>query len=84
VPVLVIHSKDDQIVPYEDSGHSHAKLLKNGVLKDLRRPSARVRVDASRSHQCWICSPSFGGEEFGADKEESPTLIVEPVPANAE
>jgi non-heme chloroperoxidase len=33
VPVLVIHSKDDQIVPYDDSGPLAAKLLKNGALK---------------------------------------------------
>ena len=33
VPVLVIHSEDDQIVPYADSGPLAAKLLKNGTLK---------------------------------------------------
>jgi non-heme chloroperoxidase len=33
VPVLVMHSKDDQIVPYADSGPLSAKLLKNGTLK---------------------------------------------------
>jgi pimeloyl-ACP methyl ester carboxylesterase len=30
VPVLVMHSEDDQIVPYADSGPLSAKLLKNG------------------------------------------------------
>jgi non-heme chloroperoxidase len=38
VPVLVIHSEDDQIVPYADSGPLSAKLLRNGRLlsyKDL-------------------------------------------------
>src|SRR4029450_7348638 len=30
VPVLVIHSEDDQIVPYADSGPLSAKLLRNG------------------------------------------------------
>ena len=38
VPVLVIHSEDDQIVPYADSGPLAAKLLKHGRLltyKDL-------------------------------------------------
>jgi non-heme chloroperoxidase len=38
VPVLVIHSEDDQIVPYSDSGPLAVKLLKNGTLltyKDL-------------------------------------------------
>ncbi|NWG25474.1 MAG: alpha/beta hydrolase, partial [Pseudorhodoplanes sp.] len=33
VPVLVMHSEDDQIVPYADSGPLSAKLLKNGTLK---------------------------------------------------
>jgi len=33
VPVLVMHSEDDQIVPYVASGPLSAKLLKNGRLK---------------------------------------------------
>jgi non-heme chloroperoxidase len=33
VPVLVMHSKDDQVVPYALSGPKSAALLKNGTLK---------------------------------------------------
>ncbi len=33
VPTLVMHSKDDQIVPFADAGPLSAKLLKNGTLK---------------------------------------------------
>jgi non-heme chloroperoxidase len=33
VPTLVMHSEDDQIVPYANSGPLSAKLLKNGKLK---------------------------------------------------
>ena len=33
VPVLVMHSEDDQIVPFADSGPLSAKLLKNATLK---------------------------------------------------
>ncbi|TDD70463.1 alpha/beta hydrolase [Jiangella aurantiaca] len=33
IPVLVVHSKDDQIVPYVASGPKSAELLKNAVLK---------------------------------------------------
>jgi non-heme chloroperoxidase len=33
VPVLVMHSEDDQIVPYADAGPLSAKVLKNGTLK---------------------------------------------------
>jgi non-heme chloroperoxidase len=36
VPVLVMHSEDDQIVPYADSGPLAAKLLKNGTLKTYK------------------------------------------------
>jgi non-heme chloroperoxidase len=36
VPVLVIHSEDDQIVPYADSGPLTVKLLKNGTLKTFK------------------------------------------------
>lgn len=36
VPVLVMHSEDDQIVPYAASGPLSAKLLKNGVLKTYK------------------------------------------------
>jgi pimeloyl-ACP methyl ester carboxylesterase len=36
VPVLVMHSEDDQIVPYSDSGPLSAKLLKNGTLKTYK------------------------------------------------
>jgi non-heme chloroperoxidase len=33
IPVLVMHSEDDQIVPYADAGPLAAKLLPNGTLK---------------------------------------------------
>jgi non-heme chloroperoxidase len=36
VPVLLIHSEDDQIVPYVASGPMSAKLLKNGTLKTYK------------------------------------------------
>ena len=36
VPVLVIHSEDDQIVPYADSAPLAVKLLKNGTLKTYK------------------------------------------------
>jgi non-heme chloroperoxidase len=36
VPVLVMHSEDDQIVPYGASGPLSAKLLKNGTLKSYK------------------------------------------------
>jgi non-heme chloroperoxidase len=36
VPTLVMHSVDDQIVPYVASGPKSAALLKNGTLKTYR------------------------------------------------
>lgn len=36
VPVLVIHSEDDQIVPYADSAPRSVELLKNGTLKTYK------------------------------------------------
>ena len=36
VPVLVMHSEDDQIVPYADSAPLSVKLLKNGTLKTYK------------------------------------------------
>jgi non-heme chloroperoxidase len=36
VPVLVMHSEDDQIVPYADAGPLSAKLLKHGTLKTYK------------------------------------------------
>jgi len=32
----VVHSEDDQIVPYADAGPKSAALLKNGVLKTYK------------------------------------------------
>lgn len=36
VPVLVMHSEDDQIVPYADAGPLSAMLIKNGTLKTYK------------------------------------------------
>ena len=36
IPVLVMHSQDDQIVPYVAAGPLSAKLLKNGTLKTYK------------------------------------------------
>jgi non-heme chloroperoxidase len=49
VPVLVMHSEDDQIVPYVASGPQSAKLLRNGTLKtykDLPHGMITTQADA--------------------------------------
>lgn len=83
VPVLVIHSKDDQIVPYADSGPLAAKLLRNGVLKtyeDLPHGCASTHPELINADILAFVR----GEEFGADSQEEERLIVEPIPAPVE
>ena len=47
VPVLVMHSEDDQIVPYADAGPLSAKLLKNGTLKTYKNyPHGMITTQA--------------------------------------
>jgi len=79
VPVLVIHSEDDQIVPYADSGPLSAKLLPNGTLKTYK----------DLPHGCHGTHPDlinadllafFTGEEV-KDQAEAPFIGTEPVPA---
>ncbi len=51
VPVLVMHSEDDQIVPYADAGPLSAKLLKNGTLKTYKGFPHGMPTTAGRNHQ---------------------------------
>jgi non-heme chloroperoxidase len=52
VPVLVMHSEDDQIVPYADAGPLSAKLLKNGILKTYRDlPHGMITTHAGTINQ---------------------------------
>ena len=47
VPVLVMHSEDDQIVPYQAAGPLSAKLLKNGTLKTYKNyPHGMITTQA--------------------------------------
>ena len=83
VPVLVVHGDDDQIVPYADSAPLTLKLLKNGTLKTYA--GLPHGLPSTHPH---ILNPDIlafiRGEDFGADADVSPTLIVEPIPATAE
>ena len=69
VPVLVMHSEDDQIVPYVAAGPLSAKLLKHSTLKsykgfphgmptthadDDQRGSAGVHQELRRESRCSI------------------------------
>jgi len=78
VPVLVIHSEDDQIVPYADSAPLAAKLLKNGTLKTYK----------DLPHGCHATHPELinadllafiRGEDVGTDQESTSFQAAEPV-----
>jgi non-heme chloroperoxidase len=79
VPVLVIHSEDDQIVPYADSAPLAVQLLSNGSLKTYKE----------LPHGCHSTHPDLinadilnfiRGEQVGLKREEAPALVAEPIP----
>jgi non-heme chloroperoxidase len=79
VPVLVIHSEDDQIVPYVDSAPLTAMLLKHGTLKtykDLPHGCCQTHPDLINADLLAF----IRGERVG-ETTEPPTLVAEPVPA---
>jgi hypothetical protein len=58
VPVLVMHSEDDQIVPYVAAGPLSAELLKNGILKPTKasRTACQRRKRTRSIPTCWRLS----------------------------
>ena len=79
VPVLVIHSEDDQIVPYADSAPLTVELLKNGRLityKDLPHGSCQTHPEIINADVL-----AFIREE-GAEPEKIELQILDtPLPA---
>jgi non-heme chloroperoxidase len=80
VPVLIIHSEDDQVVPYADSAPLAVKLLREGQLKTY----------STFPHGCMTTHPDeinadilafLRGEQVGVTAAESPALVAEPLPA---
>jgi non-heme chloroperoxidase len=81
VPVLVIHSKDDQIVPYADSGPLSAKLLKNGTLKtydDLPHGCCQTHPELINAD---VLAFIRGEAQPQAEREPVEIHIAEPSPA---
>jgi non-heme chloroperoxidase len=75
----VIHSEDDQIVPYADSAPLAVQLLSNGSLKTYKE----------LPHGCHSTHPDLinadilnfiRGEQVGLKREEAPALVAEPIP----
>ena len=83
VPVAVLHGSDDQIVPYPDSAPLSAKLVKNGLLKTYPGYSHGMATTHAKAINKDILA-FIRGEQFGADEEARPTLIVEQIPVEAE
>ncbi len=80
VPVLVIHSEDDQIVPYADSGPLSAQLLKNGTLKtykDLPHGCAQTHPDIVNADLLAF----FRGEELTDEQPKVDVHLEAPTPA---
>ena len=80
VPVLIIHSEDDQVVPYADSAPLAVKLVKNGQLKTY----------STLPHGCMTTHPDeinadilafIRGEQVGQPAESAPAIVAEPIPA---
>lgn len=78
VPVLLIHSEDDQIVPYADSAPLAIKMLRQGQLKTY----------SGFPHGCITTHPDeinqdimrfLSGEQVGTSAEEAPALVAEPI-----
>ena len=80
VPVLVIHSEDDQIVPYADSGPLSAALLKNGSLKtykDLPHGCAQTHPDIVNADLLAF----FRGETLSDEQPKVDVHLEAPTPA---
>jgi non-heme chloroperoxidase len=80
VPVLVIHSEDDQIVPYADSGPLAAALLKNGSLKtykDLPHGCAQTHPDIVNADLLAF----IRGEELTEEQPKVDVHLEAPTPA---
>ena len=79
VPVLVIHSEDDQIVPYADSAPLTAQLLRNSKLKTYKD----LPHGCHSTHPDLINADILGfirGEQVGQTAGAAPATIAEPVP----
>ena len=79
VPVLIIHSEDDQVVPYADSAPLAVKLLKQGQLKTY----STFPHGCPTTHPDEINADILGfirGEQVGVASDAAPAIIAEPLP----
>jgi non-heme chloroperoxidase len=79
LPVLVLHSEDDQIVPYADSAPLTVQLLRNGRLKTYKD----LPHGCHATHPDLVNADILGfirGEQVGQAAEAAPAIIAEPIP----
>jgi non-heme chloroperoxidase len=80
VPVLLVHSEEDQMVPYGDSAPLAIKLLKNGQLKTYSSlPHGCITTHADEINADILAF--IRGEQVGQPAEEAPALVAEPIDA---
>jgi non-heme chloroperoxidase len=80
VPVLVIHSEDDQIVPYADSGPLAAKLIRNSTFKSFKDlPHGLLSTHPEIVNPVLLAF--VRGEAIESDSAAAPFQSAEPVPA---
>ena len=79
LPVLVIHSEDDQIVPFADSAPLTVQLLRNGRLKTYKD----LPHGCHATHPDLVNADILGfirGEQVGQTAGAAPAIIAEPIP----
>jgi len=79
LPVLVIHSEDDQIVPYADSAPLTVQLLRNGRLKTYKD----LPHGCHATHPDLVNADILGfirGEQVGQAADAAHAIIAEPIP----
>ena len=80
VPVLIMHSHDDQVVPYADSAPLAVQLLKHGTLKTY---ADNLPHGMMTTHPDIINADILAfirGEAVGQKAAEAPAIIAEPIP----
>jgi non-heme chloroperoxidase len=79
LPVLVIHSEDDQVVPFADSAPLTVQLLRNGRLKTYKD----LPHGCHATHPDLVNADILGfirGEQVGQSAEAARAIVAEPIP----
>ena len=79
LPVLVIHSEDDQVVPFADSAPLTLQLLRNGRLKTYKD----LPHGCHATHPDLVNADILGfirGEQVGRSAGAAPAIVAEPIP----